>query len=83
MKILPNWNAWGKKTIGRNFLKTESDISVTVPSHMRKGIAGLVLTCTRTKAKKIASHTKFKVIYFGTCAQNPVAEIFTFLWQSI
>lgn len=72
-----------KKNNWKKFKKKESDIAVTVPSHMRKGIAGLVLTCARTKAMKIASHTEFKVIYFGTCAQNPVAEIFTFLWQSI
>ena len=75
MKILPNWNAWGAGAGADNNgkkekkKKKESDITLTLPSHMRKGIEGLVLTWARTKAMKIASHTEFKVIYFGTCTQ--------------
>lgn len=59
----------GEQWKERKKKKKESDITLTLPSHMRKGIEGLVLTWARTKAMKIASHTEFKVIYFGTCTQ--------------
>lgn len=64
---MPGGQGRGRRTMERKKKKKkESDITLTLPSHMRKGIEGLVLTWARTKAMKIASHTEFKVIYFGT-----------------